>query len=331
MIFHQEELLYLLFFIPLIVIGYYFSERKRTRLLVEFGNMVLLNRSIGSGTGRRKLKFFLFIIAVIFMILAVAQPQFGMMSMVMKGRGVDIMVALDTSKSMFAEDVKPDRFEKARFEILNLIERLRGNSIGLIAFSGKAFPECPMTLDYGVLRMVLDSLSVGMIPVPGTALEEAIRMGVLSLKRGRAKTKVLVLITDGEDQAGDPNEALDLAIKEGVRIFTVGIGSREGVPIPLKDTNGKIRGYKTDREGKRVLTRLHSEVLEHISLKSGGGYFTGPDGIKNVTDQIEEMEKSDIGSRHMTLYEERFQYFVALALLFLIAEMLIPERVARQV
>ncbi|MFQ5559096.1 MAG: VWA domain-containing protein [Nitrospinota bacterium] len=179
--------------------------------------------------------------------------------------------------------------------------------------------------------MILNSISVGMIPVPGTALDEAIRTGVDSLKRGRAKSKALVIITDGENHTGDPLAAARYALDEGVTIFTVGIGSEDGVPLPEKDSKGKNKGFKTDRDGKTVITRLNSEILRSVALKSGGGFFAGPEGISRVAELIEKMEKSDLGSRAVVSYEERYQYVVFLSFLFFLIEMLVSERRKRTV
>ncbi|MCJ7813374.1 VWA domain-containing protein, partial [bacterium] len=224
---------------------------------------------------------------------------------------------------------KPNRLEKAKHEISSLIDKLQGDRIGLIAFSGKAFVQCPLTLDYGAAKMFLDMMEPELIPVPGTALSEAINKAITSFVEKERKYKVLILITDGEGHIGEPVEMAKSASKEGVVIYCVGIGSSQGVPIPLNDERGNRTGYKKDRNGEVVMTKLDELTLEKIALETAGKYYrasTGEVELEKIYNDLADMEKKELASQQFSQYEDRFQGLVGLALFFLVLEILIPER-----
>ncbi|MCK5513335.1 MAG: VWA domain-containing protein, partial [Deltaproteobacteria bacterium] len=198
-------------------------------------------------------------------IFALTRPQWGFHWEEIKRVGVDVMVAIDVSESMLAEDVKPNRLERAKREVIDLIEMMEGDRIGLIAFAGTSFVQCPLTLDYGACKMFLDYIDTDLIPVPGTAIAEAIRTSLKSFNKRERKSKALIIITDGEDHEGEPIDAAKEAKKEGIKIFTIGVGREGGAPIPLKDGSG---GFKKDRKGDMVITHLDEITLQKIALET---------------------------------------------------------------
>jgi Ca-activated chloride channel family protein len=239
------------------------------------------------------------------------------------------MIAMDVSKSMAARDVKPDRLERAKLAVKDMIGKLKGDRVGLIAFAGSAFLQCPLTSDYSGFSLALDDLDTSIIPRPGTAIAAAIREAVKVLKGADKKFKVLVLITDGEDHEGDPIRASLDAQKEGLRIFCVGVGSKEGELVPAVDERGG-RGFLRDASGNVVKSRLNEELLQRIALNTGGAYIhaTGVEFGLNVLykEKISKLEKHEFESKMRKQFIERFQIFLAIAVFLLFLEPLIGER-----
>ncbi len=266
--------------------------------------------------------------ALFFLTLAVARPQRGTQYATAARRGIDVIVALDVSESMLAEDLKPNRLVRARHEISAILDRLKGDRVGLIAFAGAAFVQCPLTLDYAAARMFLNYMGPELIPEPGTNLADAVRVATRAFESEEAGFRALVLISDGEDHTGGLDEALDRAREADVRVFTVGIGNESGEPIPVRDDEGQITGYKKDREGKVVLTRLNEAPLRQLAERTGGAYVraAGSLGLDRVLAEIDAMEKRELQGGVRVLYEERYSYFVWPALLLLLAQWWIPLR-----
>jgi Ca-activated chloride channel family protein len=268
-------------------------------------------------------------LAVLGLVLALARPQFGTKLRTVKREGLDVVIALDVSLSMLAEDIKPNRLEKAKHEIGTFIDQLQGDRIGLVAFAGRAFVQCPLTLDYGAAKMILDSMTPDLIPVPGTAVAEAIRKAAEAFVGQERKHKVLILITDGEDHGGDPLEAAKAASREGVVVYTVGIGSVQGVPIPVVDERGDPSGFKKDRSGSVVTTKLDEITLEKIALETGGKYHRGTPGeseLDKIHEDLSQMEKKNLASKEFAQYEERFQGVLLVTFVLLALESALPER-----
>jgi len=295
-----------------------------------FGNLALVQQLSNSVSKKRQIwKMLLTLCAVLFLLLALARPQFGTKMRTVKREGQDIIIALDVSLSMLAEDIKPNRLEKAKHEIGSLIDKFQGDRIGLIAFAGKAFVQCPLTLDYGAAKMFLDVIEPDLIPVPGTAMGEAIQKAVVTFVEKERKHKVLILITDGEDHVGKPLDMAKAAAKEGVVIYGVGLGSLKGVPIPLYDSRGNRTGFKKDRKGEVVMTKLDELTLEKIALETGGKYYRASPGeveLEKIYNDISKMEKKALASQQYAQYEDQFQILLGIALFFLILEVLMPER-----
>jgi len=323
--------LYLLLLIPAFSVFFYFIFRWKQRAMERFGSLLLLKQLTPSLSRKRQIwKVALWLGAMLFLILALARPQLGTKLEEVKREGVDIIVAIDVSESMNAQDIKPSRIAKARHEVSSLMEKLEGDRIGIIAFAGEAFAQCPLTLDYGAAKIFLDVLEPGLIPTPGTNLVAAIQLAMESFETAERKHKVLVLITDGEDTGGDDvMKMVETAEREGVVIYTVGIGSPQGVPIPLVDERGYQVGFKKNRDGEVVVTKLDELTLEKIALQTGGKYYRASSGeaeLDRIYESISGMDKKELASLKFSQYEERFQYVLGMALILLIVETMLAER-----
>jgi Ca-activated chloride channel family protein len=321
-----------LLLIPLLIGFFIWAYQRKQAALARFASLDLIKKlTPDAGLGRQILKWILFLSFFFFLVCALVRPRFGVKMEMMERKGVDVMVALDISKSMLAEDITPNRIERAKHEISKFIDLLKGDRIGLIVFAGESFVQCPLTLDYGAAKMFLDVVTTEWIQLQGTALADAIRQSAKAFKTKDKKHKVLVLISDGEDHEGKAIEAVKDALKEGVRIYTVGIGSESGVPIPLKKRSGNII-YKKDKKGDLVMTRLNSIILEKIALEADGKYFHAGTNLDLtlIYSEIAKMEKKDLGMNKLAVYEERYQIFLLLAMFFLMLEFMIPERVKRK-
>lgn len=321
--------LFLLWIIPVMVIFYLYAFRKRDRLLALFCGKELVGELVSDiKKGRRRVKAFLALLAMAFGIVALTQPQWGYHWEEIKRVGVDIIVAIDVSESMLAEDVKPSRLKRAKREVFDLIEMLEGDRIGLIVFAGTSFVQCPLTLDYGACKMFLDYIDTDLIPVPGTALADAIRTATASFSKRERKSKALILITDGEDHEGEPTEAAKEAKQEGIKIFPIGVGRKEGVPIPLRGGSG---GFKKDRQGDMVITHLDETTLQKIALETGGSYVSSVTGDMDLDKIYKEgikqrIEQKQLKSTRKRRWEQRFQWFILCALLFIGLEFFVSER-----
>ena len=330
--FANEYALYLLLLLPALAVFFYLVWRWKKSALQRFGNLLLLQQLTPAfSRGRRHGKFALLLAALASMILALARPQLGTALEEVKRKGVDVFVAIDVSNSMLAEDIPPSRLAKARREVSSLINKLQGDRIGLIAFAGEAFVQCPLTLDYGAAKIFLDVLSPNLIPTPGTDLGKAMTLALQSFEGEglERKYKVLVLITDGENHDEDVMPAAEEAERQGVVIYTVGIGSPQGVPIPLAEEGGGLTGYKKSRSGEVIVTKLDELTLEKIALQTGGKYYRASSSeaeLERIYEDISNMEKKELASLKFSQFEERFQYVLFLGLIFLLAELLLPER-----
>lgn len=333
--FANLKVLLLLALIPAFIAFYYFVFKWKTRALNRFGNLVLIKKLSASTSRSRQIwKAVLVIVGVGFLVLALARPQIGTRLEEVKREGVDVFVALDVSYSMMAEDVKPSRLEKAKYEISKFIDKLEGDRIGLIAFAGEAFIQCPLTLDYGASKTFLEIMDPGLIPEPGTNLGAAIALATKSFESKERKYKVLILITDGEDHGEDAQQMAEAAEKEGVVIYTVGIGSPQGVPIPMYDERGQNVGFKKDRSGEVILTKLDAFSLGKIAQVTGGEYYysaTGETKLDKIYDEIAKMEKKELSSKKFSQFEERFQWVLAFAIFFLILEVVVSEKIKTKV
>jgi len=328
--FENPEYLHLLWGVLFWVLFFVWTVRYKQILLKRFGNLEILEKLMRTySPARRNLKYVLIIFSYIFFVIALSNPQIGKKLEEYTRRGVDIMVALDVSVSMLAEDIKPNRLEKAKHEVGQLIDLLEGDRIGLIAFAGIAHVQCPLTLDYSAAKLFLNILDTDIIPHPGAAMGDAIKRAIPAFNSEERKHKVLILITDGEDHESDPLEVAKEAEKEGIIIYTVGIGSAQGVPIPIYNKYGNQTGFKKDRKGNVVTTKLDVLTLQKIAYQTGGKYYLASSGeaeLDEIYAEISEMEQKELVSKRFSQYEDRFQIFLALGLVLILLEIIIPEK-----
>lgn len=313
-----EEFLWLLWLPPLIAAGYAWFGSAARRRLGRFADPKLwggIVRDAHSGW-RTAARPVIFLLGVALLAVALARPQTGAHPVEVKRVGVDVMVALDTSYSMAAEDVAPNRLTMAKKEIERLSRALEGNRLGLVAFAGDSSVECPLTMDTDTFRMFLGSITYNTAAAGGTDIAGALRKAAAAMQSTEAKSRIIILITDGEDHEGDPLAAAKAAAGQGIKVYTVGIGGVQGTPIPLRGPQGELLGYKKDRAGNTVFTRLNDAVLRQMAA-AGGGVYTASGGgldISPVIAAIEKEEKGEIADTRFTVYEERFQIPLAMAL-----------------
>jgi len=328
--FVSTEMLFGLFLIPALVLFFLRTHQARNRALAQFGDLALVQKLSATLNRRaRATKSVLVLLTVSFLVVALARPQFGTRVETVRSEGQDVMVALDVSRSMLAEDVAPNRLERARLEIIRILQRLDGDRIGLVAFAGNAFVQSPLTVDYGAAALFLNAMDTDLIPVQGTNLGEALTVALDAFEEGTRDHRVLIVVTDGEDHEGEIDAALERALDEGVQIHTVGIGSLEGVPIPEFDASEERNGFIRDEGGSVVTTRLDESTLERVAEATGGRYFPALGSVANLDPLVEEIaggQGRELEAREITQFEEQFQIFLGLALLLLLAESLISER-----
>ena len=314
--------------IPLIIFMLW-GMKKKMQLTLKFCSPSLLSRLVNPGVKKRQHKQIIFVfLAVLFLLLAVTRPRWGYHWEDLHQRGVDVIVALDVSNSMLAEDIKPNRLERAKRKISDLLNMLEGDRIGLVAFAGTSFVQCPLTLDYSAARIFLSAIDTQLIPVQGTAIGNAIETSVKAFRTLDKKSKALILITDGEDQTGNALSAAKSARSQGVKIYTIGIGGEIGAPLPNPSGDG---GFRKNQQGEVILSKLDETTLQKIALATGGSYVrsvTGDIDLKTIyKDQIKKhIEKKELKSERRKIWQERFQWFIFVALFFLVIETCLAER-----
>lgn len=331
MTFGQPLFLWLLLLLPLILIFMLWAERRRKSALARLGDFALVRRlSESVNWAGRRWQSGLWLLAIALLIIALARPQWGSEVQVVEQEGLQVMVALDVSVSMLAEDLKPNRLIRAKQEISDLMTRLDGDELGLVLFSGASFIQFPLTSDYETARSFLDSAQPGVISRPGTVIGEAIQTAMGGFDGQRSSQKVIVIMTDGEDHQTDPLTAAEEAAGEGAIIYTIGFGSAQPEPIPEYNEQGELTGYKKDRQGNVVLSRLDEATLQQISQAANGRYFRAKaDGgeLDELVNDLSALQTARLESRFQTQKVERFQLFLLGAILALLASELIPERV----
>jgi Ca-activated chloride channel family protein len=327
--FFESGWLYALATVPLLALLFWASARSRRKAMDTFGDSDLVQKLTATvSVASRRWKAVMSLAAVAFAVLALARPQFGSRVETVRSLGQDIVVAVDLSQSMLAEDVSPNRFERARLAILRLMEGLDGDRIGLVAFAADAFVQSPLTTDYDAAGLFLNAMHPDMMPVQGTDLGAALRVSLDALDQGARDARVVVIVTDGEDHEDDFEEALERAVDGDVRVHVVGIGSPEGVPIPLYDDRGEREGFLRDEDGTVVTTRLGEQTLRAVAERTGARYVSAGDGagFDDLVDMLAGADGEALEERQVTQFEEQFQIFLALALGLLLAEWLWPER-----
>ena len=320
---------YLLWCLVPLIFFMVWGMRKKQQLTLKFCGNPLLSKLVHPGVEKRhRSKTIFVVLAILFLILALTRPRWGYQWENLHQRGVDVIVALDVSSSMLAEDIKPNRLERAKRKISDLLNMMEGDRIGLVAFAGTSFVQCPLTLDYGAARLFLSAIDTQLIPVQGTALGDAIKTSVKAFRSQDKKSKALILITDGEDQMGKALSAAKSASDQGVKIYTIGIGGEIGAPLPNPSGAG---GFRKNQQGEVILSKLDETTLQQIALETGGSYVrsvTGDIDLNTIyKDQIKKnIEKKELKSERRKIWQERFQWFIFIALIFLVAETCLSEK-----
>ena len=325
--FANIEFLYALWLIPILVFLYWYLRKKQFKQFENFAALKVHDVLIPSNSKLKSpFKFGIFVLALTLLLIALANPQVGTKIEEVKQVGIEVYILLDVSKSMLAEDIKPSRLEKAKYEISKLIQRLQGDKIGLIVFAGQAYIQIPLTTDYSAANLFLNAVDVNSVPQAGTAIGPALDLALRSFKYDDGTKKAIILITDGEDHEGDIDSAIEEANSKDVSLYAIGFGSPAGVPIPVYNASGAAVGFKKDNEGSIVLTKLDEAVLKSIAEKGNGKYYRGTnteDELDNIYNDLAKIEQSEYGSKQITEYEERFYYFLLPAIILLIVEFFI--------
>lgn len=330
--FANPEYLYLLLAVPLLILIFVINRIRQNRAVEQYGDKKVVLRLLPDlSSARPVVKLILAILALVSLSLMLARPQFGSKIEDVKRKGIEVIVALDVSNSMLAEDIQPSRLERAKQAVSRLVENLTDDKIGLIVFAGDAYIQIPVTADYVSAKMFLSTINPSAVPKQGTAIGSAISLAMRSFSQGQDKSRAVIVITDGENHEDDPVAAATEAAKQGIVVHTVGIGSPDGVPISLT-VNGK-REFLKDHEGNTVITKLNEKILQETAIAGNGKYVRATSaslGLEQILSEIRKMSKQEIEGKIFTEYNDQFQFFAGLALIFLIAEFLVMEKKNRR-
>ncbi|MET0388339.1 MAG: VWA domain-containing protein [Polyangiales bacterium] len=340
MTWHSVDLLWALLLVPVLGAVLFLGFRMRQRALREFGDVQSLAKlTQGRSSGLRAARATVLLLGIACTLVALARPQYGSRERMLRKRGIDVVIALDFSKSMLARDVRPSRIERAKAEVTAFLNELSGDRVGIVAFAGETM-EFPMTVDYGAAALFFRDLGPYDMPVGGTAIGRALTASKRLLERSsrseqpsedNQRSRVVVLLTDGEDHEGDPVAAATELAQIGARVYVVGIGTRSGEPIPTYADDGTWTGYLRDTQGSSVLTSLSADneaQLKKIAAASGGKYFAagrGSVGMDRIRNEMRSMKQSELKARKFTVHEERYAPVLMLAFLLVLLEALLPE------
>jgi Ca-activated chloride channel family protein len=328
--FGHSELLWALVLVPVFIVLYIGVRRWKHKALAALGDRSVISRIIPEVSFRRpNLKFILFIIAYGLLIIGLADPEVGTITEDTKHNGSDIMILLDVSNSMLSQDFAPNRLENAKMAIAQLIDHLHDDKIGIVVFAGEAYVQLPVTTDYSAAKLFLGTINTNMVPVQGTAIGAAIDMGVKSFDFKDGASKAMILLTDGENHEDDAVAAAEAAHDKGVVIHVIGFGTTQGSPIPIYDDHGKEIGFHTDSAGHTVVSKLNEDMCREIAAAGNGIYFHASNansGLGYVLNQISKMKQKGYETKSFKDFEDRFQFFLALTLLLLVAEFFISSR-----
>ena len=326
--FADIQYLWLLLLVPLFPVAYAIFRKMRRRRMEKLGDKALMERLMPSWSRSRgwwQVSFFS--LGFAFFVIGLSRPLIGAKLKEHETKGAEVVIALDVSNSMLAQDYSPNRLERAKLAIARIVDKLRDDRIGLVVFAGGAYVQLPVTTDYVSAKMFLNSISTESVPVQGTALGEAINTSARSFSAQSEKSRAIIVITDGENHEDDPVGAARNAAEMGIRVFTIGVGSPEGKPIPLKEG-----GLLKDRNGEIVVTRLDEDILKQVAEVGGGAYVRAGNsefGLNPIIDEIRKMESEKFNSIVFEEYDEQYMYFFAIALAFFVLEGLIGQRKSR--
>lgn len=323
--FENPTYLYLLLLLPFLVVFYLYSNYKRRKALRKFGDPILMAPLMPDVSKYRPdVKFWLLFSAIALFVALLARPQFGSKTETIKRSGIEVIVALDISNSMLAQDIQPSRLERSKRLISRMVDQLHNDKVGMIVFAGDAFTQLPITSDYISAKMFLESINPSLITKQGTAIGAAINLAIRSFTPQEGVGRTIIIITDGENHEGGISEALKNAKEKGIQVNVMGVGSTDGGPIPIPGTNN----FHRDNQGNVVVTRLNEEMCKEIA-KEGGGIYVRVDNTnraqRNISDAIDKLAKADIETTIYTDFNEQFQVLAWLILLLLIAELLVLE------
>jgi len=328
--FEHKEFFLLLLLIPLVVALYFYVQYQTKNQLQKIGNIDLIKRLMPDRNERKSLvKFILFNIILFFLIIGLAQPQMGTKMEKVQRKGIDVMIALDVSKSMLSQDVVPSRLEKSKLLIQTLLKKLDGDRVGLVIFAGNAYLQMPLTVDYSSLLLYLRSINTNSVPTQGTNITSALEQSEDAFNATDKKHKAIIVITDGEDHEENAIDKAEELASDGTKIFTVGVGTPNGGTIPLYDQNGNITGEKKDENGQPIISKMNPNMLQALAKAGTGNYYI-LDNSKQVADfmskDIAKIETKTINDKVFTDFVEQFQYFLFFALILLIADFFITYR-----
>ncbi|PWA06885.1 VWA domain-containing protein [Flavobacterium psychrotolerans] len=325
----EKGYLYLLFIIPLLVVVFLYIQYWKRKKQREFGDVLLVKKlSPEKSVFKPVLKFIVFLLALVALVFGLVNPKIGTKMETVKREGIDIVFAVDVSKSMLAEDVAPSRLEKSKQIVSQIINQLGNDRIGIVAYAGSAFPVLPITTDYGVAKMFLQSMNTTMVSSQGTSLDDAIKLSNTYFDKGNKTSKLLILISDGEDHSEGAEAAADEANKNGMKIITIGVGTEKGGPIPMK-RNGVVESFKRDNNNEVVITKLNQESLMAIAKATKGGYVNGnntKDVLAYIKKALENIQKTEFESTQMADFQSQFQWFLGIAFALLFLDIFFLER-----
>ena len=327
--FEHLEYLYWLIIIPVLVLIYILFRIGQRKRFERFANIGMRGSLVPTYSSRRaNFKFVIFLLMIACVILALANLQSGSKMEEVKREGIDLYIAVDVSNSMNAEDIVPSRLERSKQAINKLINEMKGDRIGVIVFADKAFVQLPITTDYSAAKMFLSTVNTSLVASQGTAIAEAINLAVKSFS-DEEHSKAIVIISDGEDHENDAAvKAAQEAAKHGIRIYTIGMGLPDGAPIPQYNQYGHQTGYRKDKQGNTIITKLDEQMLQKIAAAGNGIYVRASNsnvGLEKIYDDIEKLDKSEIEAKVFTDYEDQFQWFVGAAIVLLLIEILISS------
>ena len=321
------EYLNLLFGIPILILAIILYNKWKKNALALFGDFKLVNKLTHSlSKTRSQIKNIFTILIFILLIIGIANPQIGTKMEEVKREGVDLIIAIDLSYSMMAEDIKPNRLKRAKQAISNLINKLEGDRIGLIVFAGEAYVQLPITTDYSAAKLFLSTVNTNIVPTQGTEIAKAIDLSIQSFDMENGQNKAIIIITDGESHDENAIESAKKANKVGIFVHTLGMGLSKGGPIPIYNKNGTRTDYRKDREGNTIISKLNENLLKKIANAGKGTYVRANNskaGLSSLFTEINKMEKKEIGTMVFTNYKDRFQLFIGLALLILFLDLIL--------
>ncbi|MEK6153018.1 VWA domain-containing protein [Flavobacteriaceae bacterium 3-367] len=321
---------YLLFIIPMMIVLFVALQIWKRSAQKKFASPSLLRRLTPDRSSfKSTLKLIFLLLGLTFLVLGLVNPKIGTKLETVKREGVDIVFAVDVSRSMLAEDIAPNRLEKAKRLVSEIINQLASDRIGIIAYAGQAFPQLPITTDYGAAKMFLQSMNTNMLSSQGTAINQAIELAATYYDDEEQTNRVLFIVSDGEDHSeGSTLEAVDVAVEEGIRIFTIGVGKKKGGPIPLKK-NGVVESHKKDAQGEVVITKLNETILNEIASEGNGEYINGAnteEAVEYIKEQLFQMDKKEFEAKQFAEFKDQYQWFLALGLFFLFLDIFLLDR-----